>query len=508
MNIKEFMHNNKLLVILTIIFLLISLGFLCICYTFGVDTEYSIFIESSPTYRWIAQGRFGIGFIKKIFATNDIKPFRNTFLSLICIFLNSIFICKLLSRINTKTSKMASIIHSLIYVTFPIVVHYMYFTTYNFEISLGMLITTISVYYLNEYFLFKKKQDNLLIGAILLTMSVSFYQSLVPVFVAMVIESVILYLLENSKEDEINKLSKVIILLLKYAAIFVVSMACYFILNKILLKFVPNEAYTSNFFAWKSQNVSYILKSLKEYFIKIYFKGEIYGSFMLIPTYIFMLLIVCKIVTSNSIKKINKLVIPLLLIILFLLPMAIPFVLGTVMPYRTQQVFLVIVPFIWYLAYYLILNKYLKVGVMLITLYIVFKNTMYTNKMLYSNYLRFNEDVNTSRQIVDRIYDMDIKDVENYPVVYLGKKETSEIPNHIKQELIGYSIYEWDNGNYVRIQALVTMVQERFNLVYYLQKDEETLSKARELSQDMPIWPAKGSVDLRGGFIIVKLSEQ
>lgn len=216
----NFIKKNKILIVLTLIFTVISFGFLLFIYTIGVDTEYSIFIESSPTYRWIAQGRFGIGIFKFLMATNNIQPFRNTLLSLICIVINSLLICKIFNDIKNKNhvnkvSNKANVIFALLYTTFPIAVHYMYFTTYNFEVSFSMILISLSVYFLNKYFIFKNQKKYLIYGIILLMLAISFYQSLIPVYIALVIASIILFLLakldENQKKIKIMEISKIIL---------------------------------------------------------------------------------------------------------------------------------------------------------------------------------------------------------------------------------------------------------------------------------------------------------
>lgn len=506
----EFIKNNKVLIIFTIIFTIISFGFLLFIYTIGVDTEYSIFIESSPTYRWIAQGRFGIGIFKFLMATNNIHPFRNTLLSLICVIINSLLLCKMFGDIknkktNNKNDNKANIIFALLYTTFPIAVHYMYFTTYNFEVSFSMILTSLSIYFLNKYVIFKDAKKYLLYGIILLMLAISFYQSLIPVYIAIVLASIILFLLADLEEKKQKiKSIKILKLILNYVMALIVALVLYYILNKIIINFVPNEPYLNGFFGWEYKEINLLIEELKNYFLNIYFKGGIYGSFIVLPTIILSGLIII----VNAFKKNSyKIIIPLLIITFILTPMIMSFGLGISMPFRTQQVMLITIPFIWYLAYYFINSKILKNLFFIVVFLISLRQTMYINKLLYSNYLRYNEDVNISRKISDKIYDLNIENLENYPVVYLGKKETTEIPNNIKQELIGYSIYEWDNGNYVRIQALVTMVADKFKTVYYLKKDEDTLVKARDLSKDMPSWPNKGSIDFRGGMIIVKLSE-
>ena len=156
MKIKEYIVKNKILIIVCAFFLVMSFGAFTFLYTIGVDSEYAIFVENSATYRWIAQGRFGIGLTKLIFNTNQILPFRNTIIALFCIAFNCLIICKIFGKLSEKENKFANIIFCVIYVTLPISAHYMYFTTYNFEVSLAMILVTISIYYINNIILLKE----------------------------------------------------------------------------------------------------------------------------------------------------------------------------------------------------------------------------------------------------------------------------------------------------------------------------------------------------------------
>ncbi len=502
-DLKNFLYDNKILIGIAIFFLLITFGAFTFFYTFGVDSEYAIFVEKSATYRWIAQGRFGIGILKKILNTNQIFPFRNTILSIICIFFNCVILCKVFKDlIKDRNTKLANIIFVILYITLPISAHYMYFTTYNFEVTFAMLLASISIYLFNNLVLLNKclfsRKVDMLLAIFLLTGVISFYQAMISVYISLVIISLILYLRNN--ECTFNKLLKHI---LKYIVYLGVSLILYYLADKILSLLVIKESYTSGFFGWKNEELKVVIRKIVEYFKEIYLTNGVYGCFIIKTTLILSIILCIYIILK---KPKNKFVTVLLIISLNFVPMLLTICLGTCMPYRTQQVFLIIIPSVWYLTVMELKNIKIKYIVGLIVVLIGFRQSMYINKLFYSNYLRYQYDINVSNQIADRILELEIPNKNDYPIVYLGKIESPDIPNLIKQEVIGYSIYEWDNGNYVRIQALMTMSGEKNKLVYYLEKDEKTLNKAKELAIDMPVWPNVGSVALKDDMIIVKLS--
>jgi len=89
----------------------------------------------------------------------------------------------------------------------------------------------------------------------------------------------------------------------------------------------------------------------------------------------------------------------------------------------------------------------------------------------------------------------------NYKLVCLGKRETIQTPNIIKQELIGYSIFEWDWGNPYRIRSFLNIHGNNF-----LNINHDDIEKAKIKANNMPIWPNEGSIQLMDNIIVVKLS--
>lgn len=493
--LKSFICNNKKVIIIGLIFLIITFGYAVTLFTLGVSTETSVFNEASGSARWVAQSRFSVGILKKIFSTNQILPFRNSFLAVIMIFIVAIYSCKVLNKMcnnSEKNNTILNIVLTSLFITMPISVHYMYYLTYSFEIGIGMFVCILAADFFNKGVVFKKDKKYIILGVALLAFGIGVYQSFVPFFILIESACMFIYFCNNSIE-----LKDKLIIIWKCIVYLIVALILFILISKMFLIFIPEEKYTEGFFSWGKSETKQILLNLFKYCKDIYLNDGIYGCKIIKPTIVIGILMGFYYIL---IKK--KWFEGLILFFIMITPMILPVSVGTAMPYRTQQTIMLMVPIIWYLLCYTINLKKLNNAILVVVLLISIRQTLYVNKLFYSDYLRYQNDLNLSRKISNRIYDLDIENVKDYPVVYLGKKETEIIPNLIRQELIGYSIYEWDNGNYKRMQHFMTLTTNNFKLA-----TEQDVSKAKQLGKDMPSWPAKESIALKENIILVKLSD-
>lgn len=493
--LKSFVYNNKEVILIGLVFLIITFGYAVTMFTLGVSTETSVFNEASGSARWVAQSRFSTGILKKIFSTNQILPFRNSFLAVIMIFIVSIYSCKVLNKMSDnskKNNKILNIVLTVLFITMPISVHYMYYLTYSFEIGIGMFVCILAADFFNKGIVLEKDKKYTILGIILLTIGIGVYQSFVPFFILIELACIFIYFNNNNL-----KLKNKLIIIGKCILYLMAALLLFVLISKIFLIFITEEKYTEGFFSWGKYDTKQILNNLFKYFKDIYLNDSIYGCYIIKPTIIIGILIALYYIIIRK-----KWLEGLIIFSIMFTPMILPICVGTAMPYRTQQTIMLMIPIVWYLLCYTINSKKINNVIVVIVILISIRQTMYVNKLFYSDYLRYQNDLNLSRKISNRIYDLDIENIENYPVVYLGKKETELIPNLIRQELIGYSIYEWDNGNYKRMQHFMTLTTSKFKLA-----TEDDLNKAKEIGKGMPNWPSKGSVALKENMIIVKLSE-
>ena len=126
--------------------------------------------------------------------------------------------------------------------------------------------------------------------------------------------------------------------------------------------------------------------------------------------------------------------------------------------------------------------------------------------MFYSSQVVWQADRDISNRIIERIYSLDPPIKSNkIDISFIGKYQHNENSLFIKTgDVFGASFYEWGNGNPYRINTFIkTLGENRFQII--IPDDKNGLLK---YSEEMPIWPQKGSVALYNGVVIVKLSEK
>jgi len=508
--LKNYIMNNKKLIIIIIFFCILSYGFSICNFTVGVDTEYAISSQSSDSTTWVEQGRFGVGILKKIFSTNQILPFRNIYLAIVLMIINTILLCYVLKPNNKNNNKknkdadsnsMLSIIMSILYITSPVFIHNLYFTTYNFEIQIGILFCIVSAYMSSKYILDgEKNKIFFILPVLIMTFTVGIYQSFISFYFALICYKIIDYLIELKRENKIMKSGKFIKIAFDYFKIIVISVVLYYIIDKISSVFIPKAQYISQFIGWKTYGFDFVFNGIIQYIKDILVHTKMVGTGIIFYTSLISVLLV---VYYFIFKKSLRIYIPLLIGLIMLSPFMLTIALGSDMPYRTQQSLVLITPLIFGVMYQTINNRYLRNIMCLIVVLVGFNQSMYTNKLLYSDYVRYQQDLDLTRQINNKITELGYIEPEKYKVICIGKIETDQTPNIIKQELIGYSIYEWDEGNPKRISAFMRIHGKNYIKV---DTDDVDIKKAKTFALDMPIWPNKDCIQLIDNVIVVKLS--
>lgn len=499
--VENYLQNNIKLIVIIIFFGLLSYGFSLCNFTIGVDTEYAIANHGSNSSDWIGQGRFGIGILKLIFSTNAILPFRNTYLAVVLMIVNTILLCYALNSKDKNKNSILSIIMSVLYITSPIYVHNLYFTTYNFEIQVGILLSILAFYMSSKYILDGIKNKALILSSILITgFCIGIYESFISFIFSLICYKIIDYLIELKREEKVVKFKEFLGIIVKYAFIMIASVIVYYIADKVFTSFVPDDAYTDYFIAWNKQGVDVIIRDVLRYIKALLIDNRIVGTGIIFLTCIISSALI---LYYAIFKKSLRIYIPLLITAIMVSPFILTIALGSAMPFRTQQALILVAPLIFGILYKTINNKYFRGAILTIAILVGFYQTMNTNKLLYSDYARYQQDVDLTRQIANKITELGYTQQEKYKVVCIGQNETNLAPNIINQDVIGCSIYAWNYGNPSRIRAF--MVDHGNN---YMSISKQDIEKAKKYSSNMPNWPNEGSIKLiDNNIIVVKLSE-
>lgn len=490
-NIIEYISKNKYIVYIAIFFSLLAHGVALFYFKFGIDSENAI-VNYDPK-GWIIQGRFGMALIKKILCTETITvPAYNIFLGLTMLVLFTILSIYIINKYSEKHNKLANIVFIVIFITFSQIPTYMTFVMYSFEVSMAYFIVAVSILYISRAILDKHSILDIIVGIMLLMTAISMYQAFITLYVSFV--CIICLINSNKSKDITNE----IINIGKFVGVLVIAVIIYFSINFILTGTIMNGGgYLDTFIGWKNNDISKVILEIIRS-IKIVITGEgMYGAKLLKIYYIIMPLILISILSKS--KKVIK---SIYLVGFMLSPFLFNIVLGSAQPIRS----LVTLPFfVGMFSYILILifenkniQKIIFIGILLSGMY----QAQATSKLYFGDYMRYEQDVQLGNSIAQKIEELDLGEHPKYPVVYVGLHSSQDSKIIIHNEVIGYSFFEWDQGNIGRINHFMDIIGHT-----YIAPSNENVKKACQISKTMPLWPSSGSVKFEDNVIIVKLSE-
>ncbi|HET6618614.1 MAG TPA: glucosyltransferase domain-containing protein [Dongiaceae bacterium] len=188
---------------------------------------------------------------------------------------------------------------------------------------------------------------------------------------------------------------------------------------------------------------------------------------------------------------------------------AVPFALNVItsgfVPFRAM----VGVPYVfWFFAAAAILSHIPAVRrIAAILIVIVAVQCLYTfSEFQATRRLAFEHDVQLAAQIYGRIStQVPAFDVtKTYRADFYGKQEFKTVYREIEGSTLSASFFEWDGGNPHRIAAFMKILGYS-NIATV---DNATRSALLPVFQEMPVWPAEGSVRVVDGVILVRLGPE
>jgi hypothetical protein len=187
------------------------------------------------------------------------------------------------------------------------------------------------------------------------------------------------------------------------------------------------------------------------------------------------------------------------------IPFAINLISGGKLPYRT----LVAVPYVfWFFAAGAVLSHITVVRRLAVALVIIVSiqclytfSTFQAQKRLVLDHDRLLAS-EIYQRIVAQIPDFDRSKI--YVVDLYGAHEFRSIYKEINGSTLSASFFEWDDGNPRRIVDFMKIL----GYSNFVQADPTVRKALLPVMQEMPVWPAAGSVRIADGVILVRLGER
>lgn len=496
-----FCKSHVLLICFTIVCVFLTHAPNIFSNSIGVDSQ--AFLEN-PTfdYNWLGIGRFGLLLEKQILGLSFFNPYYAGCIFILILMLSNVLLYYTIFKISNKDFGLFFLCIPMLVFTHPVFAEQFYFILQYAEISFGILITVLAVLLTFASI----KERNLLYGvlaAILLIISFATYQSFVAMYICLSVAGYIFCYEENRTMGDKKTFIKVIALII---LIFSVSLIAY----QIIIKFLPtyNSHLNDNYF-WdkysKREVVKNILSYMKEVMLgerSFYNLGYLFGG---------IALIVISIIKSKNINKTSEKIVYILSIFGFLLT---PFLLSIAIGHGQDVRGQLVLPFtegitILLVSEYLFKNKYLKY-VALVFIVLVFENQLFTIEQLYyTDYTRNKTDIQIAHEIASDISKLNLGEVPEQRIAFVGHREARLNSVCIKGETIGQSLFLvcYNAPPYYFFSTDIIVRLYRVLGIDYNPATEEQVKKARVYAKDMPVWPAEGGVKQVEDFIVVKLSE-
>ena len=398
-----------------------------------------------------------------------------------------------------------------IFITAPILAEQLAFDLQSVEITLGF-ITTLLAAWGGIKWTENSRFRYAVVSIALAVFSFFIYQSFAFIYVIFIIEYFFLrcfgqgQCIENKQEQENVKWAA----LWRSILLFGVIMGIYGILMKV---FFSGSDYlnSNNYWAFSTtkENIARIFNNFY-----LYFSGD--TIFHTAYTCIFYILLFPLVIIEIR-RKQNKVLACVIALGELLLPFLMVFVLGGPPQSYRAEIDVVVAETAIACSTVMLVNKYLncnkskfsKLMLIIVSLIILlqgWEQLNITQRLYYTDRMCYENDVMIAHQIGKEINSIIEQDRE-YPVYISGKRKYENNAIGISGEAMGKSFFGWGDGpHWHNKRALHFMRVQGYS--YEALDEEECLEMSESnIAEDMPIWPVDGSIALKDGVIVVKLSE-
>jgi len=529
-NFCDFCKNNIPLLIATTLTLLFCYGIKLCQLSIGIDTELFIVNKSAFLEYNAHKGRFGLSFLTWLLHIKEFNPFTAFFSTFCLMWLFTIFHAYIIALFCKNTGKNNALIpFALVFTSSPVWAEQFYFVYQAKEVALTVLLCPYATYIMFKGFI-DNERGKIIFAFLSLIFMTSVYQAMIPFFCCSVFICFMLFLETSDYEQKFYRN-----LCLKIFAMLVCAMVVYVIIDRILIPSISMEK-VQHIDGWNlwghtsiEENILRILlfaytltigcvpqiqdivnpiitlEAGMENAKRVADMSKAFGNILLLP--LTLLFIIKSIdIARKKIASDKKI---LYIVAAICVPLSIMFLailIGNKPPIRGTYV----LPLAFAFMFFFLIKNYSKkfcIAVVCFALFTTAYQAQITAQLLYSDQLRYNEDVRLAYEIRDIIVQTS-SDNENLPVAIIGRSKASEKfhtnANFMQGEVIGYSLFEWADGGKHSSRSMNFM---RCLGINFNSPNGEQWKRATYEAVYMPSYPNPGFIKKLPDVIVVKLSD-
>lgn len=524
---KEYLEKYRGRLFVTGLFVFLLHGAKLHSNIIGIDTEDLIHLRSDFYSGWLHTGRQGLVFLKYLLGNAEHNPFFSGAMTLLLFSAAVAAFLGIWEYVGGKRgSAGAWVSGALLWISHPAMTEQFYFSLQSMEICMAILLTAAALY--GTWRLaggFAGKQESAgrcsigwAVGSVaLLLLSFSSYQSFVVLYIFGTVSLLLLQALQEISEGTKVRSGILLQRILPYSAIFLTA----FLLNTLITQlFFGTSGYLQNQIFWGHASVKDCLHGIAGHMVKA-FTGydSIFYNAGLGVLAIFDLLLLLRFLSGRGRQERGRTGVVLFFYLgLLVTPFMMSFILGGTPAMRSQLVLPAVTAFLGYLGVWLSMrlktiqkrktwSKVLTGCAVVICIVSGLEQAKVTESLYYTDRCRYEQDAALGRALIDRIEEV-CPEEETYPVVVLGGREFSGNNSCVIGEVIGRSYFNYDREvepEYYWSTRRILGFLHTLGAAYD-QIPEDWMEDALAYGADMPNWPARDSVQLRGNMIVVKLS--
>jgi hypothetical protein len=464
----------------------------------SIDEEFHSTV-TSPDASWIFQGRWGMYLLNAIFFPFAILPVIPISFAILFYSVGTLLIFRLFS----PKQGIIDYLCAAISLAFPSLIFIFSFSTISYGIGFGVFTVALAYWFLEQ-----KRYAFDAVAILLFAFSIAIYQSLLLLILSVFFFGILVKSVGLQTKTAPVSARSLFNETKRFGTILFLSLGTYVLIQKLFLLVNDRHIeYIDGFVHDDFLKHPFLIfqKSLQE-MSRWIFVGKS-GVYLTRLYSLAALMIFCILVVLTKIYKLAATTaIKVSLIFAFFFAIYSPFLLHLLnrgeMPIRT----LISLPFtvaaITYLGFQYA-NRTGKVLIVLFSVFVLFRFSVVVNRYQNATNMALEADRIFATQVMARIDALPLKPGIRYPFEMVGflSRNTSNV--FLKNETIGTSFFEWDQGNPSRAMTFMS-------LLGYDRLEGASNEKRLELvplTRSMPMWPAAGSVSIVDRTIILKLGE-
>lgn len=482
----------------------------------GIDTEALIFGEEDLYLGWLNTGRQGLVLLKYLFRNVTFNPYFSAVLTLL-VFPIAVSMYFLLwsSILEIKNSLIVWIMSGLLWISHPVLTEQFYFSLQSFEIALAFLLTAAALYLTLLWI--EKKRHMYAFGAsvVLLILTFSIYQAFVAFYIFGAISVLFFQTLREFSEGKQKMVGRAVVRTGSWILVFITA----FLINTLITQlFFASSSYLAEQINWGTATIWETFRHICGHIVSVLLGRGLYNVFYGCLLICSMVLFLVYLYRHGQKNKSGYFTMIFFYMALQSSPFIMTFLQGGEPVLRSQLVLPAMTGLQAMLCLWLAENlaisaktagRVVLAGVILISLLGGVRTTKITWSLYNTDQLRYEQDVALGRSLIQRLDEVCGQDAEHLPVVIVGTRPFQGNHSCIKGQVMGNSFFDWDATvapvpywSTRRVVGFFHTLGADYNLPPINRMDE-----ALGYSENMPEWPAEGSVQIQGGMVIVKLND-